>query len=108
MIPYIPSTQLHSVVSDDCLYTFYIQERMSRHAEERIQACTLEKFYIEALHSTLIIDQHNLKIPLTREGESYFLREDPNLFLLQHYRLVEDDEFVTDYVFNAPHTIFDN
>lgn len=95
------------MVCDDYLYTFYVQEYEAPDQDELIQACTLEKFHIETLQSTLIIDQHDFKVPLTVEEQKYFLRENPNLFVLQHYGLVEDDEFVTDYFLNAQNSLFE-
>lgn len=99
-VSYVASVRLHSMLSDDVLYTFYVQD------EETVQTCTLEKFNVEALHSTFIIDQHDLKKPLSVGGEDYYLKENPNLFLMQHYGLIEEDEYVTDYLLNVQSFLF--
>lgn len=100
LIPYIPSEHSFSILSDYYLYTFYIQDSFENR-EDVLQFYTLEKFNMETLESTLIIDHHDSRTPLTVEQQTYYLRENPNLFLLQHYGLVEEDEFVTDYFLNT-------
>lgn len=97
LVPHFPSVRSFSVLSDDCLYTFYIENN---------KFCTLEKFNVETLVSTLILDRNDFAAPLSVEQRTYYLREVPNLFLLQHYGLVEEDEFVSDYFLNVRDDIF--
>lgn len=86
-----------AVLSDDWLYMFHVDE---------LRMCTLEKLNVATLHTRRILERQDVQMPLFVGNERYYLREIPNLFLLQHYGLVEEDEFVTDYFLNVADTLF--
>lgn len=98
----IPFVQRYSVLSDDYLYTFYIDEGCLT------QTCTLEKFSMKTFSSTLIINGQDFDVIFPVEHQGYHLRKQPNIFLLQHYGLLEEDEFVTDYFLNVKDSVIDN
>lgn len=94
---------LESVLSDKILYTYYVHSR-DEGLESRF--CTLEKFHVETHETSYILDSHNLWAPIHVEGTDYYLKQNPNMFLFQHYAMVDEDEFVNDYILNVKNTLF--
>lgn len=94
-----------SVLCSDILYTFYHQ-RLESSKGSAVKCISLEKYCILTGETSFILKNVPEDTMINIDGQQYFVRLLPNLFAFHHYEIVEYDEFITDYFFNARSSLF--
>lgn len=95
-VKYQDCDEMESVLCNDFVYTFY-KSKVEDEELRSVNCMTLEKFCMKTHTVSYILENVAEDAELHFSNFAYTLKMPPKLFAFHHYRIVENDEFVTDH-----------